>query len=266
MRKILAIFIGVLCCGISSAQLYVNADFNTGTLAQNIFILSCIGPNNPGFLSDSFVTTGKCFYASVSKSDSICGNSNRTELNISSANFASTEWMYWETLIPTWVPTDTRPFSSGQIHGSFNVPFSLWFINGNLEAHIQSSTTNNSALTVNATYYLGAFTKGVWQKNLIHFKRSSGSDGFFEMWINGVWKFRYDGPTSDIIAGNAELAWYAKYGIYSWNLAISAYNAKASATDNIKHGGAASVLTDFFPVTGTAPTKTLKLPIFFKKL
>ena len=239
----------VFACLTGKGQI-IFKDWNSGTLAQSgFFLLNCVTPNNPGFLTDSFSTPGDyAFYASVSMSDSLCGGSNRTEINGKKVDFANTEWVQWDTYIPTWVAIDSRPFSSGQIHGSVNVPFSLWFENGNNYAVIQSSKTNNSSnKTVNVKYALGPYKIGAWQRNLIHFKRSMFSDGFFEMWIDGVFKFRYNGPTADIVAGVGETEWYWKSGIYKWFLEKSAYVKAAAVTDNYKQGGPATVLTDFYP-------------------
>lgn len=239
----------VFACLTGKGQI-IFKDWNSGTLAQGgFFIQSCVGPNNPAMLTDSFSTPGDyAAYASVSKSDSICGGSNRTEWNVSSANFASVEWVQWDVYIPTWVPVDSRPFSSGQIHGSVNVPFYLKFENGNNYAVIQNSKTNSSSnLTTNVTYALGPYKRGAWQRYLIHFKRSIYSDGFIEMWVDGVFKFRYNGPTVDVVGGVGDVVFYWKGGIYKWNLAASAFDKAAAVTDNYKQGGPATVLTDFYP-------------------
>jgi len=231
-------------------------DWNSGTLSQSgFFLLNCVTPNNPGFLTDSFSTPGDyAFYASVSKSDSLCGGSNRTEINTKIVDFAAVEWVQWDTYIPTWVPVDSRPFSSGQIHGIINVPFYFKFENGNNYAVIQNSKTNQSSnLTTNVTYPLGPYKRGAWQRNLLHFKRSMFSDGFFEMWIDGVFKFRYNGPTADVIGGTGETAWYWKAGIYKWSLKKSAYPKAAAVTDNYKQGTAAATYTDFYPDVVTPP-------------
>lgn len=239
----------------AAAQIYLDKNFNTGTLSQGgVFITACVTPRNPGFITDSFNTGGNLsFYASVSKGDSVCGGSHRTEINTSKITFAPAEWMYWETYQPAYQPNDVVPFSSGQIHGAVNVPFSLWFINGNCQAVIQSSVTNNSVLSVNRIFSLGPISKGVWHKWLIHFKRSAGMDGFFELWEDGAWKFRYNGPTSDVIAGAGEVDWYAKWGIYKWNILSSIYDTTVSVTDNIKLGGATCVYEDFFPLGPLPP-------------
>lgn len=237
------------------AQIFLSKDFNTGALNQGVFNTPCVTYRNPGFLTDSFATDGGFdFYASVSKTDSVCGGSHRTEINTTIVTFATAEWMYWETYQPAWQPNDPVPFSSGQIHGSVNVPFYIRFINSNVDAVIQNSATNNSSLTTNAIYPLGYFAKGVWHKWLIHFKRSAFSDGFLEMWADREFMFRYDGPTADLIAGATETAWYAKFGIYKWNIMSSAYGSAVSVTNNIKLGGASSTYYDFFPAPSSDPS------------
>jgi hypothetical protein len=248
-------FLLALCfCSMAAIGQINTYNFNTGTLSQGIFILSCIGPSNPGELSDSFSTDGgKSFRASVSKGDALCGGSHRTEMNFSVLNFANVEWLYWENFIPPWTPNDPTTFSAGQIHAGTNVPFYIRFYNASADAVIQNSAFNNSTLTTNAIYPLGTFQKGVWHSWLVHFKRSAFSDGFIELWADGVYRFKYQGPTSDLIAGASELAWYAKFGLYDWNQDASPYSMKVAYTDNIKTGGASATAADFITVA-PAPT------------
>jgi hypothetical protein len=249
-------------------------NFDAAPLNQNIFHTSCVTSqtptdptNNVGYLTNEYASggTGMSFKAQVRKTDPICGNSYRTEmhLSITKPEMASAEWIAWETLQPSTQPDDPKAFSSGQVHGSVNVPFSLWFVNNRAQAVLQSSTTGSSAnLTVNRVYDLGAFTKGQWHKWIIHFKRSAGADGFLEMWADGVKKFRYEGPTVDIINGTPELNYWAfKFGIYKWSIQASAYDSAVSYTDNVKMGDSTSTLNDFLATPDlTAPTGTLTAP------
>jgi hypothetical protein len=46
-----------------------------------------------------------------------------------------------------------------------------------------------------ATYPIGPVVRNQWYNFVYHVKWSSGSDGFFDAWVNGVQKMSYRGPT-----------------------------------------------------------------------
>ena len=46
-----------------------------------------------------------------------------------------------------------------------------------------------------ATYPIGPVIRNQWYNFVYHVKWSSGSDGFFDAWVNGVQKMAYRGPT-----------------------------------------------------------------------
>jgi hypothetical protein len=46
-----------------------------------------------------------------------------------------------------------------------------------------------------ATYPIGPVVRNQWYNFVYHVKWSSGADGFFDAWVNGVQKMSYRGPT-----------------------------------------------------------------------
>jgi len=53
----------------------------------------------------------------------------------------------------------------------------------------------NQTSPTEATYPIGPVKRNQWYNFVYHVKWSSGSDGFFDAWVNGVQKMAYRGPT-----------------------------------------------------------------------
>jgi hypothetical protein len=93
--------------------------------------------------------------------------------------------------IPTWhmyVVFDFHNFPNTSGQANFHVNFE----NGVLIFRGFGGATQSGGL-YKAT--IGAVTKNVWYDFVYHVKWSSGSDGFFKAWVDGVQKLDHRGPT-----------------------------------------------------------------------
>jgi hypothetical protein len=75
---------------------------------------------------------------------------------------------------------------------------------------------------------IGTITKNVWYDFVYHVKWSSGADGYFDAWVNGVKKLSHRGPTL-----------YAGQGCY---LKLANYHVPIAPTGSV--GPASSVIHD----------------------
>jgi len=71
----------------------------------------------------------------------------------------------------------------------------------------------------NKTLWSGSIQKRKWLKMVVHFKISTGNDGFIEAWKDGVKLGRVNGANSPKFdgCGNLMKAPYLKLGIYKWD-------------------------------------------------
>jgi len=74
---------------------------------------------------------------------------------------------------------------------------------------------------VEFTSYIGPVARNVWYDFVYHVKWSSGSDGFFQAWVNGVLKLNHVGPTL-----------YAGQGVY---LKLANYHSPFGLPSSVVH-------------------------------
>jgi hypothetical protein len=55
--------------------------------------------------------------------------------------------------------------------------------------------SGNQASPTLLSYPIGPVVRNTWYDFVYHVKWSSGSDGYFDAWVNGVHKMSYAGPT-----------------------------------------------------------------------
>ena len=68
---------------------------------------------------------------------------------------------------------------------------------------------------------IGPLVKNVWYDFVYHVKWSSGSDGYFQAWVNGVLKLDHHGPTL-----------YSGYGVY---LKLANYHPAFGQSSSVIH-------------------------------
>jgi hypothetical protein len=152
-------------------------------------------------------------------------------------------------VVPTWqnyVVFDFHNSSPGDWQANFHVLFQR-----------QSDTTRPGVLTllgyggVNSgdgrfAATIGEIQKNVWYDFVYHVKWSSGSDGIFEAWVNGVKKLSHRGPTL-----------YAGQGVY---LKLANYHVPICNPYPGCRGPASSVIHDRV-VRGTTPQAVSTRPL-----
>lgn len=254
----------LLCLQSRSQAVTLNKDFNTGTLTQGIFLTSglCNQPHD-GYLTDSFSTDGgKSFRTEVRLTDTTCGFSKRSEMNIPVANTVSktAEWFAFDTYVPTWQPDDVKVEGFVQYHtlSSNPPPFLLAVENGVYQ--FRQFYKPDGVTVFNLVTPFGTFPKGQWNKFVVHYKRSLGSDGLIELWCNGTRYISKTGPNACLENGAIEPTGYFKFGMYKWvnsGASPSQHGARVVYVDNIKVGNATATISDF--VTASTPPVVLSL-------
>jgi Polysaccharide lyase len=86
-----------------------------------------------------------------------------------------------------------------------------------------------------ATYPIGPVVRNQWYNFVYHVKWSSGSDGYFDAWVNGVQKMSYRGPTL-----------YPGQGVY---LKLGNYHTPFNQTSSVVH---ARVIRSVAPLSVSA--------------
>jgi hypothetical protein len=80
----------------------------------------------------------------------------------------------------------------------------------------------NQTSPTEATYPIGPVIRNQWYNFVYHVKWTSGPDGFFDAWVNGVQKMSYRGPTL-----------YAGQGVY---LKLGNYHTPFGQASSVIHG------------------------------
>jgi hypothetical protein len=280
MKKVLIIAVTVflLCAVHADAAVTLSKDFNTGTLTQNVFSTAslCNQPRDAYLTADYATDGGMSVRFETRKTDVQCF-SYRAELYLSRlrTDMMSAEWFAFDTYVPASQPDDTRPESHAQYHQITEIdgspPWGLWYENGVYKL-VQQFTLDGQETSIVTTDIPGTYPKGAWHKWVVHYKRSIGSDGLLEVWVDGQKRITRTGPNANQYLGTLEPTGSFKFGIYKWvnsGSNPSTQESRVVYVDNVKLGDSASTIADFvagtppptIPPDTTAPTVRIAAPL-----
>ena len=121
---------------------------------------------------------------------------------------------------------------------------------------ILTGSGNWQVVTSSGDEWSAPYTTGVWNNWVIHLKVSTGSDGFVEVWKDGVKVISDTGPNYPAKdgCGNSLAPPYLKFGIYKWDWDKSGYRSQPSQStrreihfDQVRIGHAAAGYADVAP-------------------
>lgn len=277
MKKVFPLLIAVFlmsCVQDAHATITLSKDFNSGSVTQGVF--NAAGLCNPpfdGYLSSDFAPDGgKSFRAETKLTDVICGGSKRSEMHVSMIRpeMISAEWFAFDTYVPASQPDDTKPEGFAQYHSNTSAgspPWGLWYENGAYKL-VQSFAPTGTTPTTIVNNISGSYPKGQWHKWIVHYKRSLGSDGLIELWVDGQKKVTRTGANTNLYNGVIDPTGYFKFGIYKWVNAGANPSLQASRVvyiDNVQLADSTTTIDDFIvpdepAVDAVAPSVSMTAP------
>ncbi len=216
----------------------------------------------------------------LNKSDPLVSGNRRAEL-LWNSNAYNTQthtnvaWVAGSVMLdPGWLIDPNRPEAIFNIHDGepcdnrATNPLGLWVNGDHYELVINYSGTDYctggyNTIVRKATLNLGPITPGKWEDWVIHFRNSTGPDGYDSVWHNGVLAGSYRGPNWYVGIFTEP---YIKFGIYkwSWNFSDASAGGPTKQTtrilyqDNFKTGDTSCRLSTF---TGAPPPPVNKPPV-----
>lgn len=139
----------------------------------------------------------------------------------------------WHTGIPAWA-------EDGKAPTNFNFTTS-----GNLQLDLKYQSAPQTV--AHKSFTLGAYTRGAWHDIVVNVKWTYQSTGFMKVWLNGVLKVDYTGPTyMDYGAGNGP---YFKMGDYKGVTNWPGTSPRYFYMDEFRMGDANSSYDEVNPAT-----------------
>jgi len=294
MRKILAIFIGVLV--LSARPLTVPNIFYTGFEDGDRTAGGKLNLNNTGLsctvdgmqVSATFARVGsKSIHSICRYADPLCGSSHRDEWALFKNNADSTVKeskfnfsLYLDGLYPGGV-VDGDDFLVMQFKSTSQdiFPFvAIWVMKdasglfSNYVLQIQTASTAGAAVKeTTTTRILGRAYSNTWVDFSLDIDWQWDATGQTDVYMDGVLKTSVTGRNMNP-PWNVAAPRYPSFrcGLYcfGWNNGPDVVTRRDAYYDEIKIGNTGSIAEYFVtePKPSSAPTKTLNLPIFFKKL
>lgn len=190
------------------------------------------------------------------KSDATASNvtSARSELTIKYSPGSYYEsWMGFSVYLPSAsYGTDQAPDIIHQIHANNgeSPPFAIQTQNGKWQ--VAYNWDNGGSIQYH-TIDLGIpYEKDQWVDFVYHIKLSKGTDGFIELWKNGVKIWTYNGQTQYTNVSGSN---FYRIGIYKWPWTqgiASSQTVRVAYYDEVRIGNASATYYDVAP-TGSAP-------------
>ncbi len=227
---------------------------------------------NPGAISRSNTVARAGSYSakfSINKSDALVSGSYRAEIKTEQVAINAERWYGMSVFLPSTYSKDPIPESIFQWHNvpnfkagetwsnyKFQNPWRLETNNGRL-VFVHQYGNASGGFVGSKSYDLGEYKTNEWIDFVVHYK-ASYSNGFFELWKNGVKVLNITGTG---VYYNDESGPYMKMGIYKWGWSGtgSTVSNRTLYFDQIKIGDERSSYNDVAPVAGAvtpAPTPT----------
>jgi len=266
MKHIITI-LAALTCGVTTGQITMIADFNSGDVTQGVFGTSKL-PVYPGYsaqiVSDIVREGSGALRVELRSTDPLRALGRRAEINTPSTGAVNNN-VEWYAL-STYLPTDYIPDSKGEIFvqlpdtsDGFNPTLAIWIRNGKYYLN-QKYNAGSGNIETQTELSNSAVTPGVWDDWVIRFNRAINGTGVVQVWRNGTQVINLSGPNSNSIGGVMPPSVYFNTGWYKWpwNVDGTYYpNLRVIYIDAIRFGGKDSQLSDFniadTPVTPPAP-------------
>jgi hypothetical protein len=225
------LFFMVLFVCFSPSPLQAATVVNNGFESGNLSGLVCSG--NCPVVTTSPIRTGK--YSGNFNLTRTMKTSYRTEAHLGNAGafqFGKEYWVEFNYRYEDWEKDTDAEIAPFQIHAT---P-SSWDASCNIGAAVSKApflmvSQNDEVKFV--TYggkvlWRAALQKKQWLNMSVHFRISTGSDGFVEAWKDGIKIGRVNGLNSPKVdkCGKPMLAPYFKMGVYKWNW--SAFTTQSS--------------------------------------
>ncbi len=194
----------------------------------------------------------------INKTDKLVSGSYRAELKHDQMPIGAERWYGMSVFLPSDYTKDRVPESIFQWHNvpnfkagetwntyKFQNPWRLETNNGRF-VFVHQFGNEAGAFIGSKSYDLGAYKVGEWTDFVVHFKASHGTDGFFELWINGAKVLEIKGPR---VYYNDESGPYFKMGIYKWGWSgnESSVSTRTLYFDEIRVGNEKSSYSEVAP-------------------
>lgn len=224
-----------------SAGILENYNFETGDLSQ-------VGSTEVEYTTaDVSVSTNFARNGVYSMRSDLAHGNKRAEIVSSLRGTVGGEnWYAWSVYIPADYPGDGLYDIFTQFH-DWHRTLPVWAQDGRAPTNF---TMDDGDITFSLKYQsapetpahdlfnIGAYTLGAWHDFVMHVKWTHEPHGFVELWLNGVQKVDYTGPTyMDYGAGNGP---YFKMGNYKGTTSWSGTSPRIFYMDDYRMGDAFS--------------------------
>lgn len=252
----------------SSAQILVDADFNTGNPTQGIFQTGKL-PYYPGrsaqIVSDVVREGAGALRLELHDTDVLRASGRRCEINMPTTSPINPDvvWYAFSHYLPANYISDALPELHMQIADASgltapNVALWLWNNKWYVNRKWDTGSGPQEVLTEisNSTAELGG-----WVDWRIRYVPAIDGSGIIQVYRNGNLVFSHTGPNANAVSGTMVASRYANFGIYKWrwNTPGTYYpNQRIAYYDAIMLGDSTATLSIFTitgtPVTPPAPT------------
>jgi hypothetical protein len=247
----------------SRAALLQTFNFETGDLSQ-LNSIELDGPTASVTASTTVARKGAyCMKSTIATADKRAEGVSTLRGTVGGAN-----WYGWSIYAPANYPGDGLYDIVSQFHdwhstqpawGKDNkAPTCFLFVNGILQLDLKYQSAPQTV--AHKSFNLGPTTKGAWHDIVVNVKWTHLSDGFMKVWVNGVQKLNYTGPTyMDYGAANGPYFKMGNYkGAYNW----PGTSPRVFYMDEFRMGDANSSFAEVNPqpVNGTGASEAENLP------
>lgn len=223
-------------------------NFETGNLSQ-LNSIELDGPTAAVNTSSTVARKGAyCMKSTIATADKRAEGVSTLRGTVGGVN-----WYGWSIYAPADYPGDGLYDIVSQFHdwhssqptwGKDNrAPTCFLFVNGILQLDLKYPSAPQTV--AHKSFNLGPTTKGAWHDIVVNVKWTHLSTGFMKVWVNGVLKLDYTGPTyMDYGAPNGPYFKMGNYkGAYNW----SGTSPRVFYMDEFRMGDAASSYAEVNP-------------------
>jgi len=266
--KTIAVILAILTCSVSTGQLLVDADFNSGNPTQGIFQTGKL-PYYPGrsaqIVSDVVREGAGALRIELHDTDVLRASGRRAEINMPTTSpiNPNVRWYAFSHYLSADYISDALPELHMQIADASGLTapnVALWLTNNRWAINIKYNVSGTN-VEINAPIDNPAATLGAWDDWRIRYVPAIDASGIIEVYRNGTLVYSRTGPNANAVGGTMVSSRYANFGIYKWrwNTPGTYYpNQRVAYYDKIMLGDSTSTLSTFnisgTPVTPPAPT------------